>query len=71
MLHPTKYLGQYCFMATLLMWRKIVLLLNDSIIYQIQAPSEEKSAQWKDLEAALTGRTCSVNDATTALLKAK
>uniref|UniRef100_A0A3B4ZCF3 MICOS complex subunit MIC60 n=1 Tax=Stegastes partitus TaxID=144197 RepID=A0A3B4ZCF3_9TELE len=32
--------------------------------------AEEKSAQWKDLEAALADRTCSVNDAGTALLKA-
>ncbi|KAM4554985.1 MICOS complex subunit MIC60 isoform 2-T2 [Odontesthes bonariensis] len=38
---------------------------------EAEAPSEEKSAQWKDLEAALKGRTCAVNDATTALLKAK
>ncbi|XP_072252358.1 MICOS complex subunit MIC60 isoform X2 [Leuresthes tenuis] len=38
---------------------------------EAEAPSEEKSAQWKDLEAALTGRTCAVNDATAALLKAK
>lgn len=37
---------------------------------EAEAPSEEKSTQWKDLEAALADRTTSVNDARTALLKA-
>ncbi|KAM4733131.1 MICOS complex subunit MIC60 isoform 2-T2 [Anableps anableps] len=37
---------------------------------EAEAPSEEKSTQWKDLEAALTDRTTSVNDAKTALFKA-
>uniref|UniRef100_A0A3Q1FY19 MICOS complex subunit MIC60 n=1 Tax=Acanthochromis polyacanthus TaxID=80966 RepID=A0A3Q1FY19_9TELE len=35
-----------------------------------EAMEAEKSAQWKDLEAALANRTCAVNDASTALLKA-
>ncbi|XP_047209831.1 MICOS complex subunit MIC60 isoform X2 [Girardinichthys multiradiatus] len=35
-----------------------------------EAPSEEKSTQWKDLEAALADRTTSVNDAKSALFKA-
>ncbi|MED6280581.1 hypothetical protein CHARACLAT_012198, partial [Characodon lateralis] len=34
------------------------------------APSEDKSTQWKDLEAALADRTTSVNDAKSALFKA-
>ncbi|XP_008279112.1 MICOS complex subunit MIC60 isoform X2 [Stegastes partitus] len=37
---------------------------------EAEVPPQEKSAQWKDLEAALADRTCSVNDAGTALLKA-
>ncbi|KAM6923493.1 MICOS complex subunit MIC60 [Xenentodon cancila] len=37
---------------------------------EAEASSEEKSAQWKDLEAALADRTSSANDATAALLKA-
>uniref|UniRef100_A0AAQ5YGT1 MICOS complex subunit MIC60 n=1 Tax=Amphiprion ocellaris TaxID=80972 RepID=A0AAQ5YGT1_AMPOC len=35
-----------------------------------EAMEAEKSAQWKDLEAALANRTCAMNDASTALLKA-
>ncbi|XP_032410603.1 MICOS complex subunit MIC60 isoform X5 [Xiphophorus hellerii] len=37
---------------------------------EAEGPSEEKSTQWKDLEAALADRTTSVNDAKTALVKA-
>ncbi|XP_043982777.1 MICOS complex subunit MIC60 isoform X3 [Gambusia affinis] len=37
---------------------------------EAEGPSEEKSTQWKDLEAALAERTTSVNDAKTALVKA-
>ncbi|XP_039975597.1 MICOS complex subunit MIC60 isoform X2 [Xiphias gladius] len=37
---------------------------------EAEVPPQEKSAQWKDLEAALADRTCAVNDAGTALLKA-
>ncbi|XP_047440325.1 MICOS complex subunit MIC60 isoform X2 [Mugil cephalus] len=37
---------------------------------EAEVPPQEKSAQWKDLEAALADRTCAVNDARTALLKA-
>ncbi|XP_054879605.1 MICOS complex subunit MIC60 isoform X2 [Poeciliopsis prolifica] len=37
---------------------------------EAEGPSEEKSTQWKDLEAALASRTTSVNDAKTALVKA-
>ncbi|XP_051810025.1 MICOS complex subunit MIC60 isoform X2 [Acanthochromis polyacanthus] len=37
---------------------------------EAEVPPQEKSAQWKDLEAALANRTCAVNDASTALLKA-
>ncbi|XP_070768878.1 MICOS complex subunit MIC60 isoform X1 [Enoplosus armatus] len=37
---------------------------------EAEAPPQEKSAQWKDLEAALAERTCAVNDAGGALLKA-
>ncbi|XP_026186051.1 MICOS complex subunit MIC60 isoform X2 [Mastacembelus armatus] len=35
-----------------------------------EVPPEEKSDQWKNLEAALADKTCAVNDAGTALLKA-
>ncbi|XP_038554758.1 MICOS complex subunit MIC60 [Micropterus salmoides] len=37
---------------------------------EAEVPPQEKSAQWKDLEAALAERTSAVNDAGTALLKA-
>ncbi|KAI3352101.1 hypothetical protein L3Q82_020922 [Scortum barcoo] len=37
---------------------------------EAEVPPQEKSAQWKDLEAALADRTCAVNDAGAALLKA-
>ncbi|TKS71962.1 MICOS complex subunit [Collichthys lucidus] len=37
---------------------------------EAEVPAQEKSAQWKDLEAALADRTCAVNDAEAALLKA-
>ncbi|XP_044062202.1 MICOS complex subunit MIC60 [Siniperca chuatsi] len=37
---------------------------------EAEVPPQEKSAQWKDLEAALAERTCAVNDAGSALLKA-
>jgi len=37
---------------------------------EAEVPPEEKSAQWKDLDASLADRTCAVNDAGTALLKA-
>ncbi|XP_061581987.1 MICOS complex subunit MIC60 isoform X3 [Cololabis saira] len=37
---------------------------------EAEGPSEETSAQWKDLEAALADRTTAANDARTALLKA-
>lgn len=37
---------------------------------EAEVPPEEKSAQWKDLEAALADRTSAVNDAGTALLNA-
>nr|XP_046261407.1 MICOS complex subunit MIC60 [Scatophagus argus] len=37
---------------------------------EAEVPPQEKSAQWKDLEAALADRTCAVNDAGSALLKA-
>ncbi|XP_041800473.1 MICOS complex subunit MIC60 [Chelmon rostratus] len=37
---------------------------------EAEVPPQEKSAQWKDLETALADRTCAVNDAATALLKA-
>ncbi|XP_053284727.1 MICOS complex subunit MIC60 isoform X1 [Pleuronectes platessa] len=37
---------------------------------EAEVPPQEKSAQWKDLEAVLADRTCAVNDAGTALLKA-
>ncbi|KAM4586572.1 MICOS complex subunit MIC60 isoform 1-T1 [Fundulus diaphanus] len=37
---------------------------------EAEAPSEEKSTQWKDLETALADRTTSMNVAKTALLKA-
>ncbi|XP_038132110.1 MICOS complex subunit MIC60 isoform X2 [Cyprinodon tularosa] len=37
---------------------------------EAEAPSEEKSTQWKDLEAALADRTTSMSDAKAALLKA-
>uniref|UniRef100_A0AAQ5Y8G9 MICOS complex subunit MIC60 n=1 Tax=Amphiprion ocellaris TaxID=80972 RepID=A0AAQ5Y8G9_AMPOC len=37
---------------------------------EAEVPPQEKSAQWKDLEAALANRTCAMNDASTALLKA-
>ncbi|XP_041845967.1 MICOS complex subunit MIC60 isoform X2 [Melanotaenia boesemani] len=37
---------------------------------EAEAPSEEKSAQWKDLEAALAERTAAMNDARTAYVKA-
>lgn len=37
---------------------------------EAEVPPQEKSAQWKDLQAALADRTCAVNDARTALLKA-
>lgn len=37
---------------------------------EAEVPPEEKSTQWKDLEASLAGRTSAVNDAETALLKA-
>lgn len=48
-----------------------VLQWSEFSSYQIQVPPEEKSTQWKDLEASLAGRTSAVNDAETALLKAK
>ncbi|XP_040903845.1 MICOS complex subunit MIC60 [Toxotes jaculatrix] len=35
-----------------------------------EVPPQEKSAQWKELEAAIADRTCAMNDAGTALLKA-
>ncbi|XP_071386372.1 MICOS complex subunit MIC60 [Centroberyx affinis] len=38
---------------------------------EAEGPPEQKSAQWKDLEEALTERSCTVNDAGAALLKAK
>lgn len=37
---------------------------------EAEVPPEEKSAQWKDLEASVADRTSAVNDAGTALLKA-
>ncbi|XP_007543942.1 MICOS complex subunit MIC60 isoform X4 [Poecilia formosa] len=37
---------------------------------ETEGPTEEKSTQWKDLEAALADRTTSVNVAKTALVKA-
>uniref|UniRef100_A0A3B4T8R6 MICOS complex subunit MIC60 n=1 Tax=Seriola dumerili TaxID=41447 RepID=A0A3B4T8R6_SERDU len=37
---------------------------------EAEVPPQEKSDQWKDLEAALTDRTSAVNDAGAALLKA-
>ncbi|XP_017278630.1 MICOS complex subunit MIC60 [Kryptolebias marmoratus] len=37
---------------------------------EAEAPFEEKSAQWKDLEVALADRTTAVKDARAALLKA-
>ncbi|XP_061643579.1 MICOS complex subunit MIC60 isoform X3 [Phyllopteryx taeniolatus] len=37
---------------------------------QIQVPSQEKSAQWKDVEACLSNRVAAVNEAGTALMKA-
>ncbi|XP_069543593.1 MICOS complex subunit MIC60 isoform X1 [Brachyistius frenatus] len=37
---------------------------------EAEVPPEEKSVQWKELEAALTHRTGAVDDATAALLKA-
>lgn len=37
---------------------------------EAEVPPQEKSAQWKDLEAALADRTCAVNDAGAALLNA-
>ncbi|XP_037316790.2 MICOS complex subunit MIC60 [Pungitius pungitius] len=37
---------------------------------EAEVPPQEKSTQWKDLEAALADRTSAVNDAETALLKA-
>lgn len=37
---------------------------------EAEVPSQEKSAQWKDLEAALAERNGAVNDAESALLKA-
>lgn len=37
---------------------------------EAEVPPQEKSVQWKDLEAALASRTCAVNDASSALLKA-
>lgn len=37
---------------------------------EAEVPPPEKSAQWKDLEAALGDRTCAVNEAGAALLKA-
>uniref|UniRef100_A0A8C4GIC4 MICOS complex subunit MIC60 n=1 Tax=Dicentrarchus labrax TaxID=13489 RepID=A0A8C4GIC4_DICLA len=37
---------------------------------EAEVPPQEKSAQWKDLEAALADRTGAVNDAETALSKA-
>ncbi|XP_070692719.1 MICOS complex subunit MIC60 [Pempheris klunzingeri] len=37
---------------------------------EAEVSSQEKSAQWKDLETALADRTCSVNDAGAALSKA-
>uniref|UniRef100_A0A3Q3W9C1 MICOS complex subunit MIC60 n=1 Tax=Mola mola TaxID=94237 RepID=A0A3Q3W9C1_MOLML len=36
----------------------------------MEVAPQEKSTQWKDVEAALSDRTCAVNDAGTALLKA-
>ncbi|XP_004086557.1 MICOS complex subunit MIC60 isoform X2 [Oryzias latipes] len=38
---------------------------------EAESPPEEKSVQWKDLEAALMDRTSAVTDATAALQKAK
>uniref|UniRef100_UPI003AB08FF3 MICOS complex subunit MIC60-like n=1 Tax=Centroberyx gerrardi TaxID=166262 RepID=UPI003AB08FF3 len=38
---------------------------------EAEGPADQKSAQWKDLEDALTERSCTVNDAGAALLKAK
>lgn len=37
---------------------------------EAEVPPQDKSAQWKDLEAALADRTCAVDDAGAALLKA-
>ncbi|XP_030001133.1 MICOS complex subunit MIC60 isoform X2 [Sphaeramia orbicularis] len=37
---------------------------------EAEVPPQEKSAQWKDLEAALADRTSAVSDASAALLKA-
>ncbi|AWP12604.1 putative mitochondrial inner membrane protein [Scophthalmus maximus] len=37
---------------------------------EAEVPPQEKSAQWKDLEATLADRTSAMNDAGTALLKA-
>ncbi|XP_054594861.2 MICOS complex subunit MIC60 isoform X2 [Nothobranchius furzeri] len=37
---------------------------------EAEAPSDEKSTQWKELEAALAERTAAVKDATTTLSKA-
>uniref|UniRef100_A0A3Q4B6E4 MICOS complex subunit MIC60 n=1 Tax=Mola mola TaxID=94237 RepID=A0A3Q4B6E4_MOLML len=37
---------------------------------EAEVAPQEKSTQWKDVEAALSDRTCAVNDAGTALLKA-
>ncbi|XP_076594896.1 MICOS complex subunit MIC60 isoform X2 [Chaetodon auriga] len=37
---------------------------------EAEVPPQEKSTQWKDLETALSDRTCTVNDAAAALLKA-
>lgn len=38
---------------------------------ETEVPSQEKSSQWKDLEAALNNRTGAVNDARTALVNAR
>ncbi|XP_070818825.1 MICOS complex subunit MIC60 isoform X2 [Chaetodon trifascialis] len=37
---------------------------------EAEVPPQEKSTQWKDLEIALSERTCTMNDAAAALLKA-
>lgn len=54
-----------------LMAKIIILQWSDFSSCQIQVTPQEKSAQWKDLEASLADRGSAVNDAETALLKAK
>lgn len=55
-------------MSSCLQWMAIK---SDQSSHYSQVPPQEKSVQWKGLEASLADRTCAVKDAGTALLKAK